>query len=265
MKKMKFLLIGDLPLATQVFRQLLKHPQVEVPAVLTQYKSRLFKNDPWNDCTCLYDEAKKKGLKIYHTQESLLEDFDKGFFDYGISARASLIYTAEFMKLFTKSLINMHGGILPSRAGLYSSCHSILEGDSQSGITFHIIEEGIDTGDIIYRHFFPIDPSDTAYTVYQKTQLSFISVFKDVLDEVIEGAFTAIPQADLIKQGEEHKYFNKRSLEELKEIDLKAIGLEELDKRVRGLDFPGHEPAYTFINGQKVFLTTRPFYKDERK
>lgn len=262
MSKVKFLVIGDIPLATKVFRVLHAHPKVEVTAVLTLAKSRLFANDPWEDKTCLYDEATKHGIHILHSQQEVVDHFNAGAFDFGISCRASIIYKPPFLKLFSKYLINMHGGILPARSGLHIANHCIIEGDSQSGGTLHIINEAIDAGDLLAREFFDLESTDTSYTVYRKTQYALFKAFSDNIDSIVDETIVATPQSEYIANGEKKEYFNKKAIDKKKEIDLNTISPEELDRRVRGLDFPGHESAYTVINGNKIYMTTQTFFKD---
>lgn len=262
MRTRKFLVIGDLPLATQTLRMLRSDPRCEVIAVLTQYQDREFRNDPWVDKTPLYQEACSCGLRVYHSQTELLQDFQPASFDYGVSCRSSIIFKRDFLGLFSRFLINMHGGLLPARGGLHISCHCILEGDRQSGGTIHVIDEGIDTGDILARKAFDLLPHDTAIDVYQKTQFVLLDLFAELKESLLTDSFTRTPQRNLIEQGEKRTYFNRHAVALRKEINPWQMSPEEIDRRVRGLDFPGHEPAYMLIGGRKVYLTTRRFFDD---
>jgi methionyl-tRNA formyltransferase len=157
----------------------------------------------------------------------------------------------------------MHGGILPARSGLHIANHCIIEGDKQSGGTLHIINEAIDAGDLLAREFFDLESTDTSYTVYRKTQYALFKAFEDNIDSIAEETIEAIPQSVYIANGEKKEYFNKHAIDKRKEIDLTTISLEELDCRVRGLDFPGHESAFTMINGNRIYLTTQRFFKPD--
>ena len=253
MNKVSFLIIGDIPLATMVFRLLKDHPNVNIKAVLTLAKSRTFENDPWDDQTCLFDEAQKYGVPTFHSQQEVVDEFAPGDFDFGISCRASIIYKPPFLKLFGKYLINMHGGILPARSGLHIANHCIIEGDKQSGGTLHIINEEIDAGDLLAREFFDLESFDTSFSVYRKTQFALFNAFKKNVDSIINETIEPVPQSVYISKGEKKEYFNKNAINKRKEVDLAKVGTEELDRIVRGLDFPGHESAYTVINGNKIY------------
>ena len=159
----------------------------------------------------------------------------------------------------------MHGGLLPERAGVHIACHSIIQGDQKSGGTLHVIDSGIDTGDILSRREFPVENGDTAFDVYQKSQLVLLEVFQELLPQLKTGSYQRTPQSVLISKGHTHAYFRKKAIEEFREINLRTMTSEEIDKRVRGLEFPGHEPAYMRLNGKKTYLSTRYANRDERK
>ena len=260
MKSCKFVVIGDLPLATQVLRYLLKINNVEIKAVLTQHENKVFLNDPWKDNTSLFDEAIKLGIPIYKSQKDLIDQFTKGYFDFGISCRASIIYKSDFILLFNKYLINMHGGLLPSRAGVNIACHSILEKDKTSGGTLHVINEKVDEGDIFARNKFSISSHHTAYDVYKKTQLCLLDIFKKNIENIISGKQIPIPQDYFIKRGEKRKYFKKQAVNEKREIKLYNITKSDIVNHVRGFDFPGHEPTYFLSKNTKIYLTSQKFY-----
>lgn len=62
--------------------------------------------------------------------------------------------------------VNMHSSLLPRHRGPNPFCAAILENDAETGITFHAVDEGIDTGAIIDQVRFPIGERTTAYEVY---------------------------------------------------------------------------------------------------
>lgn len=123
------------------------------------------------------------------------------------------------------------------------------------GGTLHWVDSGIDTGDVIRRCEFEITPSDTAFSVFQKTQIALLENMKEIVLPILHGELTTyINQKDLIANGHTHRYFKKGSIDEHKCIDLKTVNEKDLVKIVRAMDFPGYEPAYFEIAGQKIYL-----------
>ena len=66
-----------------------------------------------------------------------------------------LFLSLEFDKIInplnfrTKQLFNIHFSLLPKYKGMFTSILPILNNDKITGVTFHRIDKGIDTGDII--------------------------------------------------------------------------------------------------------------------
>ena len=71
-------------------------------------------------------------------------------------------------KFVTERLFNIHFSCLPKYKGMYTAVWPILNGESQSGVTLHKIDAGIDTGDIVDQQCFDIEENDTARTLYFK-------------------------------------------------------------------------------------------------
>lgn len=71
-------------------------------------------------------------------------------------------------RLFKSSarLFNVHFSRLPKYKGMYTSVMPILCNEKESGVTFHYIDNGIDTGDIIDQIIFPIASTDVASRLY---------------------------------------------------------------------------------------------------
>ena len=63
---------------------------------------------------------------------------------------------------------NVHPSLLPTHRGCSSTPWAIIEGDQITGVTFHYIDEGIDTGNIILQAAIQIDPQETQGSLFNK-------------------------------------------------------------------------------------------------
>ena len=68
----------------------------------------------------------------------------------------------------TKGAVNFHDGPLPAYAGLNAPVWAILAGETTHGITWHLMEEGADTGDILVTQEVNINEEETAFTFNAK-------------------------------------------------------------------------------------------------
>ncbi|NIA70421.1 hypothetical protein HBA54_17605 [Pelagibius litoralis] len=67
-----------------------------------------------------------------------------------ISARFSFIFDDAVISSFPGKIINVHPGALPRYAGLFPVFWQLLEGQEKLGCSVHLIDRGIDTGDILF-------------------------------------------------------------------------------------------------------------------
>lgn len=88
--------------------------------------------------------------------------------------RPDIILVGAFSIILKKTLIdlpnigciNAHSSLLPKHRGPNPFSAVLLANETETGVTFHRIDEGIDTGDILDQFAFPISPTDTAMTLY---------------------------------------------------------------------------------------------------
>ena len=80
----------------------------------------------------------------------------------------SIILKKPILELPRIGCVNVHSSLLPKHRGPNPFSAVILAGEEESGVTFHQIDEGIDTGPILEQFRFPIGPQDTALDVYHR-------------------------------------------------------------------------------------------------
>lgn len=88
--------------------------------------------------------------------------------DLLITCGFGLILKKPLLDLPTIGCVNVHSSLLPKHRGPSPFLYVILSGEPESGVTFHITEEGIDTGDILDQAAFPVDSTDNALAIYYK-------------------------------------------------------------------------------------------------
>ena len=86
------------------------------------------------------------------------------------------ILTGDILQKFSGRIINLHPALLPKfgGAGMYgANVHqAVLDaGETESGCTVHLVDSGIDTGEILLQRKIPILLGDTAETVAERIHL----------------------------------------------------------------------------------------------
>ncbi len=94
----------------------------------------------------------------------------------------------------SKELFNIHFSKLPKYKGCHTAAMPILHGESITGVTFHLMEAGIDTGDIIDQRELLIADNDTCGSLYSKLIKLGTKIVIANLNDVINRTYKAYPQ-----------------------------------------------------------------------
>lgn len=94
----------------------------------------------------------------------------------------SRIIKKNIIDMFPNKIINFHTGILPYFRGPYSEFWALYKNKTDKvGTTIHLIDYGIDTGDIISQRYISVDIGDTPETLHIKNVKSGALLLSSVL------------------------------------------------------------------------------------
>ncbi len=107
-----------------------------------------------------------------------------------VSANNIFIFPNEIVKNENLFIINFHPALLPKHPGRNAEAWSIYEGDEESGITWHIVNEKIDDGEIIIQKRIRLTKEFTSLKLMiLQIQIAFEG-FKEVLSMLLNANFT---------------------------------------------------------------------------
>lgn len=154
-----------------------------------------------------------------------------------------LLDVSDFKSTF---LYNIHFSLLPKYKGMYTSAWPILNNEKATGVTLHLIDSGIDTGDIIDQMEFGIDLNDTARDLYFKYINYSILLVKSNWKKLIFNEFSTVPQNKY-----ESTYYDKKSIDykNLK-INMKETALG-VHNQIRAFSF--QEYQMPVVNSKTIF------------
>ncbi len=125
--------------------------------------------------------------------------------------------------------LNVHGSLLPRWRGAAPIQRAIWAGDTQTGVTIMQMDEGLDTGDMLYKVYCDIRPDETSTSLYNKLAEIAPNALIHVLDNLESGKFIAEKQDDL-----QSNYADKLSKEEAK-LDW-SFSAQTLERCVRAFN-----------------------------
>jgi formyltetrahydrofolate-dependent phosphoribosylglycinamide formyltransferase len=97
------------------------------------------------------------------------------------------ILSPAFVAQWENRIINVHPSLLPRHPGLHAHEEVLASGDTESGMTIHIIDEGVDTGPILLQKTCPVYPDDTVDTLKERVQDLEKEWYPKVLQNLADG------------------------------------------------------------------------------
>jgi methionyl-tRNA formyltransferase len=118
-----------------------------------------------------------------------------------LALRPELIVLADYGRLVPPELLalphgalNLHPSILPRHRGASPIPATILEGDTESGVTLMRMDEGLDTGPIVAQLRVPLDGTETTPLLEEALEVRAADLLAANLGPWVRGKLTAHPQ-----------------------------------------------------------------------
>jgi phosphoribosylglycinamide formyltransferase-1 len=71
------------------------------------------------------------------------------------------LLTSRFLDRFPKRIVNVHPSLLPDFPGARAIDEALAAGVETTGVTVHIVDEGLDSGPVIAQEPVPVEPRET--------------------------------------------------------------------------------------------------------
>ena len=106
-------------------------------------------------------------------------------FDYLFSIVNSQIISPLLLNNVSKIAINYHHSPLPQYAGVNATSWAIINNEEKHGVTWHAVNEIIDSGHIIKQAFFDIEKQETAFSLNLKCNQTALYLFEELTSELL--------------------------------------------------------------------------------
>ncbi len=242
---MRALLVGNETLALQCGRAWLEAGH-EIAAVATRHAD-------------VADWARGAGLRVIAPGPGLAGRMEGLGFDWLLSIANLDLLPEPVLARAARGALNFHDGPLPRYAGLNAPVWAILNGETRHGVTWHLIEGGVDAGRIVVARPIDIAPDETAFTLNAKCYAAALESFPEVVAELSRGAPEAREQDPA-----ERSWFGRDKRPEGLILD-PARPAADLARLVRALDHGGYPNPLNLariVIGGKVLLVPRAEVSD---
>lgn len=154
------------------------------------------------------------------------------------------IIPPALLKLPPFGCVNVHASLLPEYRGAAPIQWALINGEEKTGITTMLMDEGLDTGDILLREEIAVNEEDDAYTLARRLSQAGASLLIKTLKGLKDKNISPVPQSGKASYAPPLKKENGRI-----NWSLSARGISNL---IRGtFPWPG---AYCYLHGLKIHI-----------
>lgn len=191
--------------------------------------------------------AEKHGITVYQPNtlrdgkaEEILKEIAP---DVIVVVAYGKILPREILNIPKYGCVNGHASLLPKYRGSAPIQQAIISGETETGVTAQLMDEGIDTGDILKTARTEIGEKETAEELFERLSVITAELLVNTLADLEKGNIT--PQ----KQDEEKASYAPIIKKEMAELDF-SKSAKELYNAVRG--YYSWPCAYFFLGGKRI-------------
>ncbi len=105
-----------------------------------------------------------------------------------------VLLPAEVLSMPRYGCINVHASLLPYYRGAAPIQQCIIDRCQETGITTMLMDEGLDTGDMIIQKRITLAPDETATTLHDKLSALGADTLRETIEKIQAGTATRTPQ-----------------------------------------------------------------------
>ena len=157
---MRVIFMGTPDYATEILKELMTCKDIEVSLVVTQPDKPVGRKQVLT-APHIKNYILENGLHVEVYQPKTLKNIES--YEYINSFKPDFIVVAAYGQILPKNIldiapcINLHASLLPQYRGASPIQSSLLNEDKFAGVTSMLMEEGLDTGDILGFTYFKLD------------------------------------------------------------------------------------------------------------
>ncbi len=141
------------------------------------------------------------------------------------------ILSPELLGLAKYGAINVHGSLLPAYRGAAPIHWAIIAGEKITGVTTMLMNEGLDTGDMLVKKSLVIEENDNTGLIHDRLSILGAEAMLETLELVAAGKLSEIR----VEQQETFSSYAKMLTRDLEKIDW-SWDAERLHNLIRGMN-----------------------------
>ncbi|MEG4234725.1 amino acid adenylation domain-containing protein [Microcoleus sp. Pol11C3] len=131
--------------------------------------------------------AKAKDIPYIQPTDNLIAFLRQQPFDYLFNIVNRSLLPKDILELPRQLAINYHDAPLPKYAGLNATSWALMHREKTHGVTWYVMSDSVEGGDILKQVAIDITDEDTAFTLNNKCYEAAIRSFEELVDEISSG------------------------------------------------------------------------------
>ena len=167
----------------------------------------------------------------------------------------SQIINKQILEIPRLGMVGVHSSLLPHNRGSAPVNWSIINGERETGSTLMLLDEGVDTGDIIDQISFPITLYDSCKTIYNRVADANVTMIHKLYNNLHNGISPHLSQEINTL---ENILPPRRPKDGLIDWNNASIDIYNFI-RAQTRPYPG---AFSFINNTKYYILQSAFFPE---
>lgn len=113
--------------------------------------------------------------------------------DVGLTVGFRYLIDADTLRIPTHGWLNVHSSLLPAYRGRAPVNWAIIEGERELGATLHVIDAGVDAGDIVFQERFALRDDEDVSDALRYLESAYESLVSRAVEAVFRGRLPRTP------------------------------------------------------------------------
>lgn len=223
-------------MATEAMRIVASVPELRLTNIVFHDKQDHWTSRLQREARALQCEA-VKSLKF--SQIETVDRLKAGAPDLILSVNNHDIIRANLLAVPPDGIINFHNGPLPQYRGVHIPSWAIINGETSHTVTWHFVDEGVDTGPVVLTAPLKIEDNETAISLVIKCIDMGLVILPNLLDLYINGKIHPV------RQRGSGRYYSMKDTPDDGRIDL-SWSRSRISSLVRGLTFHPYQNTFVY-------------------
>lgn len=172
--------LGLIEVAGQLLFQVIAVPMLKFFSA--NYSNTLISNIPAGDI------AHEKLHEVNSINDASVAELLKNIAPDLVVVNGTRIISKKILAATNCPVINMHAGITPMYRGVHGGYWALAENDKENcGLTVHMVDAGVDTGNVLYQQKIDVVPSDNFTTYPLKQLIAGLPLLRQAVQDALWG------------------------------------------------------------------------------